>query len=181
MMRYSHNSHPRSEFARFVIVLGIDPGTRKIGYGVIEETGGRLRHVSHGVIRTDPENSRQENLLELQTALINLAKHHKPQKIGLEKIFFSKNVRTAMGVSEARGVILLTAKELGVPLVEFTPLEVKQAVTGSGAADKKQVQKMVTFILRLEEEPRPDDAADALAIAICCASNTSRQNLSAKS
>lgn len=152
-----------------MIILGIDPGTRRVGYGAIEEKGKDLSHITHGVIETSTKKDRAENLLELEGRLRELLRLHQPSRVGVEKLFFAKNVKTAVGVSEARGVILLVLKQENIPFFELTPLEVKQSVTGHGAADKKQVQKMIRIILRLEEEPRPDDAADALAIAICCA------------
>lgn len=152
-----------------MVILGIDPGTRRVGYGAIEENGKDLSHITHGVIETSTKKDRAENLSELEGRLRELLRLHQPSRVGVEKLFFAKNVKTAVGVSEARGVILLVLKQENIPFFELTPLEVKQSVTGHGAADKKQVQKMVRIILRLEEEPRPDDAADALAIAICCA------------
>jgi len=152
-----------------VIILGIDPGTRIIGYGVIEKQNGDLVYRTCGIIQTNPQKSQADNLVQINEELEKLINSYKPDTAGVEKIFFAKNVKTVIGVSEGRGVILFTIKRHGIPIVEFTPLQVKQAVTGDGAADKKQVQKMVKMILRLAKEPKPDDAADALAVAICAA------------
>lgn len=152
-----------------MIVLGIDPGTRTIGYGLVKKHGAKIEYIDYGIISTNPKKTRADNLVELGAKLTNLLEKYKPQLAGIEKIFFAKNVKTVIGVSEARGVILLTIKQHNIPIFECTPLEVKQSVTGDGAADKKQVQKMIKIVLALEEEPKPDDAADALAIAICCA------------
>ncbi len=152
-----------------MIILGIDPGTRIIGYGVIEKQNGDLVYRTCGIIQTNPQKSQADNLVQINEELEKLINSYKPDTAGVEKIFFAKNVKTVIGVSEGRGVILFTIKRHGIPIVEFTPLQVKQAVTGDGAADKKQVQKMVKMILRLAKEPKPDDAADALAVAICAA------------
>ena len=152
-----------------MVILGIDHGTRIIGYGVIEIQNGDLLYKTCGIIRTNPQKSQADNLVQINEQLEKLISIYKPDVAGVEKIFFAKNVKTVMGVSEGRGVILFTIKRHDIPIVEFTPLQIKQAVTGDGAADKKQVQKMVKMILRLTKEPSPDDAADALAIAICAA------------
>jgi len=152
-----------------LVILGIDPGSRIVGYGVIEKQNGDLLYKTCGIIQTNPQKSQADNLVQINEQLENLIDIYKPDVAGVEKIFFAKNVKTVIGVSEGRGVILFTIKRYGIPIIEFTPLQVKQAVTGDGVADKKQVQKMVKMILRLTKEPSPDDAADALAIAICAA------------
>ena len=150
------------------VVLGIDPGTARTGYGLVEHTtGGGLRPLAYGVIETRPDRPMGGRLLQLETALDRLLVEHAPVSAGVEKIYFDRNVSTALTVGQARGVILLTLARHGVEVEEYTPLEVKQAVAGNGSADKKQMQAMVRMLLELEAEPRPDDAADALAVAIC--------------
>jgi len=151
-----------------MLVLGIDPGTATTGYGVIRETdAGDPEMVDFGVILTPAGLPLEMRLLQLHQQLQEIILLHRPQSAAVEKLFFQKNVRTAMAVGQARGVILLALAQAGVPLAEYTPLEVKQAVAGYGAADKKQVQEMVKALLHLAKIPKPDDAADALAIAIC--------------
>ncbi|MBN2084583.1 MAG: crossover junction endodeoxyribonuclease RuvC [Anaerolineales bacterium] len=148
-------------------VVGIDPGTATTGYGVIEETAGRLVLVSFGTICTPARQPMPERLLDLHTQLIALLALHAPDTAAVESLFFQKNVRTAISVGQARGAVLLALAERGMPVGEYTPLEVKQAVTGYGGAEKRQVQIMVRTLLGLADLPRPDDAADALAVAIC--------------
>ena len=154
-------------------VLGIDPGTAALGYGIVERTGGRLREVDHGCLVTSPDLSLPERLLAIHTLVDELLALHEPDFIGVERLFFSRNVQTALGVGQARGVVLLAAAQHGTPVREATPNEVKSAVTGYGAADKEQVGRMVQLVLGMRDAPRPDDAADALAIAIWVA-NTDR-------
>jgi len=156
-----------------VIILGIDPGTAALGYGIIERTGGRLREVDHGCLVTSPDLPLPERLLAIHTLVDDLLALHKPALMGVERLFFSKNVQTAFGVGQARGVVLLAAAQHGVPVREATPNEVKSAITGYGAADKEQVARMVQLVLGMAELPRPDDASDALAIA-AWAANTER-------
>ena len=156
-----------------MIVLGIDPGTAALGYGIIERTGGRLREVDHGCLVTSPDLPLPERLLAIHTLVDELLALHKPGLMGVERLFFSKNVQTAFGVGQARGVVLLAAAQHGTPVREATPNEVKSAIAGYGAADKEQVQRMVQLVLGMSELPRPDDAADALAIATWVA-NTDR-------
>jgi len=148
-----------------VIILGIDPGTAALGYGIIERTGGRLREVDHGCLVTSADLPLPERLLAIHTLVDELLALHKPALMGVERLFFSKNVQTAFGVGQARGVVLLAAAQHGVPVREATPSEVKSAIAGYGAADKDQVARMVQLVLGMAELPRPDDAADALAIA----------------
>jgi crossover junction endodeoxyribonuclease RuvC len=156
-----------------VKVLGIDPGTAAMGYGIVERTGGRLREVDHGCLVTSPDLSMPERLLAIHALVDELLELHQPDLMGVERLFFSRNVQTALGVGQARGVILLAAAEHGTPVREATPNEVKSAIAGYGAADKEQVQRMVQLVLGMSERPRPDDAADALAIAAWVA-NTDR-------
>ena len=156
-----------------MIILGIDPGTAALGYGIIERTGSRLREVDHGCLVTSPDLPLPERLLAIHSLVDDLLALHKPDLMGIERLFFSRNVQTAMGVGQARGVVLLAAAQHGVPVREATPNEVKSAVAGYGAADKDQVARMVQLVLGMSELPRPDDAADALAIAAWVA-NTER-------
>lgn len=149
-----------------MIVLGVDPGTASLGYGIVERAGTRLREVDHGVVSTSPDLPLGERLLEIHAALTDLIELHRPSVVAVERLFFSRNVQTAFGVGQARGVVLLAAAQARVPVREATPNEVKVAVTGYGAADKEQVARMVAVVLGLGEPPTPDDAADALAIAI---------------
>ncbi|MBU2564356.1 crossover junction endodeoxyribonuclease RuvC [Patescibacteria group bacterium] len=156
-----------------MIILGIDPGTAIIGFGVLNKKGkNNLEEISHGCIRTSSNFSTAERLKTLEKGLKDLIKKFKPDIIAIEDIFFFKNLKTAIKVSQARGVILLTAGKSKCEIQEYTPLQVKQAVACYGRADKKQVQEMVKKILKLKEIPKPDDAADALAIAICSAHTT---------
>ena len=159
-----------------MIVLGIDPGTASLGYGIVERVGGRLREVDHGCLTTSPDRSLPERLLEIHALVDELLSLHQPTLIGVERLFFSRNVQTAFAVGQARGVVLLAAAQHGTPVREATPNEVKSAITGYGAADKEQVQRMVQLVLGMSELPRPDDAADALAIAAWVA-NTERSGL----
>jgi crossover junction endodeoxyribonuclease RuvC len=152
-----------------VITLGIDPGTAVCGFGVVELEMGSLRLVDAGVIRTDAEDSDSERLRRLHAALRTIVAEHHPQRIAIERLFFQRNVQTAMAVGQARGVALLAAAEAEVVIDEPTPNEVKQAVCGNGAADKQQVASMVERLLGISLERVPDDATDALALAIGCA------------
>ena len=152
-----------------VIALGIDPGTAVCGFGVVELDGGTLRLVDAGVVRTDAEESDAERLRRLHAALRTLLLEFRPERIAVERLFFQRNVQTAMAVGQARGVALLAAAEAQVPIDEPTPNEVKQAVCGNGAADKQQVAAMVERLLGISLERVPDDATDALALAIGCA------------
>ena len=154
-------------------VLGIDPGTAALGYGIVERTGGRLREVDHGCLTTSADLPLPERLLAIHALVDELLALHEPDLMGVERLFFSRNVQTAMGVGQARGVVLLAAAQHGTPVREATPNEVKSAIAGYGAADKEQVQRMVQLVLGMSELPRPDDAADALAIAAWVA-NTDR-------
>lgn len=152
-----------------MIILGIDPGTAITGYGVIKKQADKLKAVKYGCIFTKAGLPIAERLKEIDQQLGKIIRKYKPQIVAVEEIFFFKNVKTAVQVSQARGVILAGAARMKIPITEYTPLQVKQAVTSYGRAEKSQVQKMVKLLLNLNEIPKPDDAADALAIAICCA------------
>ena len=155
--------------ASSLIILGIDPGTAATGFGVVERRGSVLRAIDYGCIETAPTFSLAERLLQIHEAIAELIETHQPACVAVERLFFNKNVQTAFAVGQARGAVLLTAAQHSRPVLEFTPSEVKIAVTGYGRAPKDQVQRMVQIVLGLPELPRPDDAADALAIAICLA------------
>jgi len=151
-----------------MLVVGIDPGTATTGYGFVRETDqGDLEVVDFGVILTQAGELPEVRLLQLHNRLNELILLHQPDSGAVEKLFFQRNVTTAIAVGQARGVVLLSFAEAAIPVAEYTPLEVKQAVVGYGGADKNQIQQMVKALLQLAEIPRPDDAADALAIAIC--------------
>ncbi len=150
-----------------MIILGVDPGTATMGYGVLEKTGNRYRALAYGVLQTPRTLPAHERLLALYRGLRELVEQYKPDVVATEQLLFSTNRRTAIQVARAAGIALLVAAEAGVKWREYTPLQVKQAVTGYGGADKKQVQTMTQRLLGLESPPKPDDAADALAIAIC--------------
>ncbi len=150
-----------------MIILGVDPGTAICGYGVIEYMGNRFRLLDYGVIRSSSTDSTAARLLTLYQGLESIIGQYQPEEMAVEELFFNKNVRTALTVGQARGVVLLAGQMKGLTIAEYTPLQVKQAVVGYGRADKHQVQYMVKAILNLQEIPKPDDAADALAVAIC--------------
>jgi crossover junction endodeoxyribonuclease RuvC len=152
-----------------MIILGIDPGTAMLGYGLIERTGPRLRAIDYGVITTPSSLPLPERLESIYLSLNDLIELHAPALVGVERLFFTKNVQTAFAVGQARGVILLAAALHDLEIREATPNEVKVATAGHGSSTKAQVQRMVQAILGLPELPEPDDAADALAIAICVA------------
>lgn len=152
-----------------MIVLGVDPGTAMTGYGLVERTGSRLRAVDYGCFETLPDRALPERLLAIHGAIDELITTHRPALVAVERLFFNKNVQTAFAVGQARGVVLLAAAAHGLPVYEYGPHEVKMAVTGYGRAQKDQVQRMVQTVLGLASLPRPDDAADALAVAICLA------------
>lgn len=150
-----------------MIILGIDPGYATIGYGVIEKNGSDIRALDYGTIQTPKDESIPVRLAMLDEALTKIIRKFKPDAVSVEELFFNTNITTGIKVAQARGVILVCAiKECG-RLYEYTPLQIKQALTGNGRAEKKQVQYMVKSFLNLEKEPKPDDAADALAAAIC--------------
>ena len=150
-----------------MIILGIDPGYGTIGYGVIEKNGSKIVPVDYGVIQTPKDEGIAARLAMIYDSLNTLIKKFNPDEIAVEELFFNTNITTGIKVAQARGVILLSAVHACGRLYEYTPLMVKQSLTGNGRADKKQIQYMVKMMLGLKSEPRPDDAADALAIAIC--------------
>jgi len=150
-----------------MIILGIDPGTTTTGFGTIEIKNHQIKLLEHGIIETKPKIPLPLKLIEIYKDIKKIIKDIKPDLIAVEQLFFFKNLKTAMAVGQARGVILLAAQQAKIPILEYTPLQVKMAVCGNGRADKGQVQGMVKSILSLKEIPKPDDAADALAVAIC--------------
>ncbi len=152
-----------------MIVLGIDPGTASMGYGIVERTGGSLRAVDYGCLTTSPDSPLPDRLHHIHSLVAELIETHRPDIVAVERLFFSRNAQSAFGVGQARGVVLLAAAQADILVREATPNEIKLAVTGYGAADKEQVARMVAVILRLSEVPTPDDAADALATAISIA------------
>ena len=151
-----------------MIVIGIDPGIARVGYGVIEVNNRQTGPVCYGCIETSgKDQSTSERLLQIYTEAAAVIEKYPPTHIAMEKLFFTRNITSAMSVSEARGVLLLLAEQKNIPVTEYTPNQVKQAITGSGRADKRQMQEMIMRLLHLPELPRPDDAADALSIALC--------------
>lgn len=150
------------------IILGIDPGIADTGYGIIEkDKSGNLKCIDYGSIKTSAKLDLDERLVILNKALEKIIKKYQPSLISVEHLYFCKNVKTALVVGHARGVVLLTTRQNNIRVVEFTPLQIKQAVSAYGKASKMQVQKMVKLLLNLDKIPKPDDAADALAAAIC--------------
>ena len=150
-----------------MIILGIDPGTATTGYGVVEKTGSVVRYIRCGAILTSKNSPMPERLLSIYEQLTSLITEFSPDVIATEQLFFSNNVTTALQVGRTVGIVLLTAAQHGIPWREYRPAEVKMAVVGYGSAEKQQVQFMVRQLLKLDKLPKPDDAADALAIAIC--------------
>lgn len=148
-------------------VLGLDPGTATTGYGVVESRGNRLHYIAHGTITTPANTPFAERLITLHEGCRELIRAYEPNAVGIEELYFTKNVTTGIGVAQARGVIALAAAQAKLPIGEFSPRAVKSAITGNGRADKYQMQEMVKILLNLDKIPRPDDAADALGIAIC--------------
>lgn len=150
-----------------MVILGIDPGLAIVGWGVLEYKGSRFRTLGYGSIQTPSTMSTEDRLVEIHKSMKQLIDRYKPDCMAVEELFWNTNQTTGIRVSEARGVILLSGAENGLSIYEYTPLQVKQAVVGYGRAEKKQVITMVTMLLNLEKPPKPDDTADALAIAIC--------------
>lgn len=150
-----------------MLILGIDPGTAIMGYGLIEKKGQYLIPVTYSCWRTPYDIPMAERLLLLYNSLERFIEQYSPDQLAVEELFFNRNTTTAISVGQARGIVLLSAAKKGVQVYEYTPLQVKQAVVGYGKAEKKQVQYMVKALLGLKENPKPDDAADALAVAIC--------------
>lgn len=156
-----------------MIILGVDPGTATTGFGVIEWKKAKAKFISAGVITTKPDIDMPQRLLVIQKELGQLIEEYKPAQVAVELLYFATNVTTAMTVGQARGVVIVTAAAAKLPVYEYTPLQVKQAITGYGRAEKKQIQQMVKTMLGLDDIPKPDDAADGLAIAITHAHNQS--------
>jgi crossover junction endodeoxyribonuclease RuvC len=152
-----------------IVILGLDPGTATTGYGVIKKEANGLSCISFGCIKTPAGLELAKRFTLIREGLVSVIKKYNPDYSAIEKLFFTKNVKTAISVSHARGVVLEALNEYTLPIYEYTPLQVKQAVTSYGKADKIQIQKMVRVLLSMKEIPKPDDAADALAVAICCA------------
>ena len=155
-----------------MIILGIDPGLAIVGWGIIESVKGNIRPIAYGAITTPAHTDIEARLLMIQSDMEALINKYKPDEMAIEELFFNTNITTGIAVAEARGVILCTAHKLGVKISEYTPLQVKQAVVGYGKAEKQQVIAMVTSMLRLQKPPKPDDTADAVAIAICHANSS---------
>jgi crossover junction endodeoxyribonuclease RuvC len=150
-----------------MIILGIDPGYAIVGFGVIEYKANKFKVLDYGAITTSKDDDLNERLLQIYNHLCSILDTYKPDALSIEKLFFNTNATTAIGVAEARGVCLLASKQRGLDIAEYTPLQVKQAVTGYGKAIKQQVQEMTRMLLNLQKVPKPDDTADALAVAIC--------------
>lgn len=148
-------------------ILGVDPGTGILGFGVIDSLDGKFKLVDGGIIRTKTNQPLDERLIEIYRHLASVIAKTKPNVMSIEKLFFAQNITTAISVSHARGVAMLAGKIAGLEVAEYTPLQIKQALTGYGRADKKQMQEMVKILLGLKTVPKPDDCADALATAIC--------------
>ncbi len=150
-----------------MIILGIDPGVAMVGYSIVECKGNNVKAIDYGCIITKAEEHFPDRIKTIYDRLLEIIDEYQPDDLAIEELFFNKNVKTAIMVGQARGVEILAAVNRGLDIYEYTPLQIKQAVTGYGRADKKQVQQMVKMILNLKETPKPDDVADALAIAIC--------------
>ena len=148
-------------------ILGIDPGVAIVGFGVVDSEGGTQRMVQYGAINTPANTPLAARLVQIEQDLTELLQQFKPDEVAIEELFFSKNITTGIAVAHARGVILATVEKAGIPVYEYTPMQVKQAVVGYGLAEKNQVMDMTKRLLKLRSIPKPDDAADALAIAIC--------------
>ncbi len=148
-------------------ILGIDPGIAIVGYGIIEKNANKYKHIAYDAILTKAHTPLEQRLQIIYNKICEILDEYKPDAVSVEELFFNNNAKTAFSVGQARGVVLLAAVQRGIPIFEYTPLQVKQALTGYGRADKNQIQHMVKSLLCLESIPKPDDVADALAIAIC--------------
>ena len=148
-------------------ILGIDPGIAIVGFGFIDKQGNKVTPVQYGCIQTEAHTPEEERLMHVYEAIVQLIDKYKPDAVAFEKLFFNRNVTTAMLVSQARGVLVLAAAQKGLPIAEYTPMQVKQAIVGYGKAEKRQVQEMTRMFLKLQAIPKPDDVADALSVAIC--------------
>ena len=165
------SASPRRIPAVKMIVLGIDPGTANTGYGVVARQGGRMVALDGGVVQTSPAAEPAARLAAIHARVAELLDEHQPEAVAVEELYFGANARSAFAVGQARGVVLLAAGQRGIPCWSYTPQQIKGAVCGSGRAAKDQVQRMVQTLLSLDELPRPDHAADALAVAICHANS----------
>lgn len=154
-----------------MIVLGIDPGIHRLGYAFIESVRSQLTPISYGLITTDAKEDKAQRILQIYNDLSELIDKYNPNNICIESLIFARNVTTAMMISEVRGAVILLSAQRKIPVIDMTPLQIKSAVAGYGKADKKQIQNAVTILLNLKEVPKPDDIADALAIAICGVGN----------
>lgn len=152
-----------------MIILGFDPGFADTGFGILRIDGGKISILHFGTIKTKKNTPFARRLMQLGDEVTKIINQYRPTRAALERLFFYNNSKTALNVGEARGVLTLILARAGVPIFEYTPLQVKQALTGSGKADKEQVQKMLKLVFKMDEPPRSDDAADALAVAYCCA------------
>ncbi len=150
-----------------MVILGIDPGLATVGYGVISAEGGSFRALEYGAIITKPHSLLEKRIRQIYDDVCAILKRHKPDVLAIEELFFNKNAKTAIDVAQCRGVILLAAEQCGVDTYEYTPLQIKQNLVGYGRAEKGQIMYMTKLLLHLDEVPKPDDTADALAIAIC--------------
>lgn len=159
-----------------MVILGIDPGYAIVGYGVIKYEGGKMSVIDYGKITTEANIPLSKRLKLIYDSLTQLIETFKPDVVAVEELFFNSNVKTAIAVGHARGVIILAAANKNIKIAEYTPLQIKQAVVGYGRADKNQVQQMVKMFLKLKEVPKPDDTADALAVAICHANSSALSN-----
>ncbi len=158
-------------------ILGIDPGTATTGWAILEEKKGEIVPIAYGHISTSPQKTTGERLKEVADDIGDIIKKYEPQESAVEDIFFFKNVKTVIKVSQSRGAMLLSLEQAGIKIFEYTPLQVKQAITGYGRAEKKQIQLMVKNILKLKKIPKPDDTADAIAIALCHLQSRKMANL----
>ena len=147
-------------------VLGIDPGYAIVGWGVVEYISNRFAPIGYGAVITEKDTPFEQRLVEIYESVFDICKRYQPEALSIEKLYYQHNQTTVIGVAEARGVILLAAAQCGVPIYEYTPMQVKQAITGYGKAVKKQIQEMTRIMLHLESVPKPDDTADALGLAI---------------
>jgi len=159
-----------------MLILGIDPGLATIGFGLVMKNGDKYRAIEYGAITTAPKQMIEKRLDEIYDSMVEILTKYKPDCMAIEEIFFNNNITTAIDVSMARGVILLAAHKCGVDIYEYTPLEVKSSVVGYGRAEKQQIQYMVRLMLNLNETPKPDDTADALALALCHGMRTNDYN-----
>jgi len=150
-----------------MIILGIDPGIASVGYGIIKKDKKKLKHIAHGIIKTTPDMDIEERFLSIYNEIKKLIKEFKPEEASMERLFFFRNQKTVIQVSQAQGIIMLAFKQKKIPFIMYTPLNIKNVLTGDGKAKKSEIQKTVQKILKMERHPTPDDAADGLAVAIC--------------